>query len=759
MSHVRKPPRILAGARSKRAAKRSRQRSDTTMAAHDRSSASRIVLALAALNMPAVAFSQSAATDTPAAGRLHQVVVSAKRMNDNGANNLALDKLTQPLLETPQSISSVSQTDLSDQGVTDLNEALRMVPGITLGAGETSFQGNNPYLRGFPTKDDMYVDGERDFGYYYRDPFDDERVEVLEGPSSILFGQGSTGGVINQVSKSPTLEPLLEGTAAVGTDDLERATLDLDMPLAQLGTGAAFRLDLMGDHYGVADRDEVHGDRWGAAPSLALGLGTPTRFEVSYFHQTEHDIPDLGIPWYHGRPAPVRRSNFYGFTSDYLDTDVNIVTARLEHDLNDSMTLSSQLRYSSDDREFRETEADIPKGIPADTPVTDITVARNAVPSLQGSGTSTLLDDQTDLTTRLSTGAVTHALVTGFELTREQSKAAYFNDVGVPGTSLSYPTMPPYSVTASYVALSENTDVKTAGIFGLDTLQWGNWQIMAGGREDLFDAPYASAHYSSAGLITSQTSNDQVNRIFSYRAAVVYEPAANGSIYALTGTSFDPSAEGVISLISSGRGLAQANLNTDPEKTRTYELGSKWQLADDRLLLTGSLFRTEMFDARVPDPDNPSFNIVGGDERIDGGQLEAKGYITRAFAIEASYTYLDSEVMRTTPGGPLLGAPLTNAPRNASSLQLQYQVMQPLQIGFGALQASSQLGQDTAASYEVAPGYVIWNAMAKYSFSPKVVVQLNLDNLTDRNYIEEVHPFHVVPGEGFVAMLSIRVRQ
>ncbi|HEY6515530.1 MAG TPA: TonB-dependent siderophore receptor [Steroidobacteraceae bacterium] len=758
MSHVRKPPGTPAGIRSNRRATRHRRGSDTPISGPDRSSASRVVLALAALNVPALAFSQTAATEGPSADRLHQVVVSAKRMNDNGANNLALDKLTQPLLDTPQSISSMSSADLADQGVTDLGEALRTAPGITLGAGETSFQGDNPYLRGFPTKDDMYVDGERDFGYYYRDPFDDERVELLQGPSSILFGQGSTGGVINQVSKSPTLEPLLAGTAAVGTDDLQRATLDLDTPLP-VGAGAAFRMNLMGDHYGVADRDDVHGDRWGAAPSLALGLGTPTRFEVSYFHQTSHDIPDLGIPWFHGSPAQVRRSNFYGFTSDYLDTDVNIVTARIEHDLSDSMTLSSQLRYSSDNREFRETEASIPKGTPADTPVADITVARNAVPSLQGNGTSTLLDDQTDLITRISTGAVTHAIVTGFELTREKSSATFFNDVGVPSTGLAYPTMPPYSVAEVYPALSDSTDVKTAGVFALDTLQWGNWQVMAAGREDLFDAPYSSAHYSAAGLVTSQTSNDQVNRIFSYRGAVVYKPAPNGSIYALTGTSFDPSAEGVISLISSGRGLAQANLNTDPEKTHTYELGSKWQLADDRLLMTGALFRTEKFNARVPNPDDAAFNIVGGDERVDGAQVEAKGYITPALDIDASYTYLASEVMRTTTGGPLLGAPLTNTPRNASSLQLEYQIAQPLQIGFGALQASSQLGQDTAASYEVAPGYVIWNAMAKYTFSPKIVVQLDLDNLTDRNYIEEVHPFHVVPGEGFVAMLSIRVRQ
>ena len=170
-----------------------------------------------------------------------------------------------------------------------------------------------------------------------------------------------------------------------------------------------------------------------------------------------------------------------------------MVTARFEHDFSRSTILSSQLRFSSDSREFRQTEAQVPKGTPPNTPVSAITVLRNAVPSLQGSGTSTLWDDQTDLTTRFPTGEIAHALVTGFELTREQSSTTFFNDVGVPSTNLAHPTRQPYSVAESYVALTANTDVKTAGIYGLDTLTWGRWQIMAGGREDLFDAPYASA--------------------------------------------------------------------------------------------------------------------------------------------------------------------------------------------------------------------------------------------------------------------------
>lgn len=757
MSHDRKPPRLRVPVPTQQCVRR-RHGIKVTSSGFERVSVPKIAAALAALNVPALAFSQTTPAGGQSAAALQEVVVSAKRMNDNGVNELALDKLTQPLVDTPQSISSVPATELSDEGVTSLDGALRMLPGITLGAGESTWQGNNPYLRGFPAKDDMYVDGERDFGYYYRDPFDDERVEVLEGPSSILFGQGSTGGVINQVSKSPTLDPLLTGTASLGTDNLERATLDFDTPIAP-GTGTAFRVNAMGEHHAVADRDVVHGDRWGIAPSLALGLGTPTRLEISYFHQTGHDIPDLGIPWFDGHPAPVRSSNFYGFTSDYLDTDVNIATARLEHDFSAALTLSSQLRYSSDSRQYRETEADIPKGTPANTPVTAITVARDAFPGFHGHSDARFWDDQTDLTAHTASGPISHAIVTGFEFTSEHPQTTIFDDIGLPGTNLAYPTLQPYSVGQSYPVLTTDTDARTAGIFGLDTLQWHDWQLMAGGREDLFDAPYTSMHYAANGMVTAQTVADQVSRIFSYRAALVYEPATTGSVYLLTGTSFDPSAEGIASLLSSGRALAQANLNADPEKTRTYELGSKWQLAGDQLLVTGALFRMEMFNARVPNPDNPAFNIVAGEERVDGGQFQVTGHVTHALDVDASYTYLDSAVMSTTPGGPLLGAQLTNAPRNASTLWLQYRITAPLEIGVGGLQASSQLGQNTAASYLVAPGYVIWNAMAKYAISPKVVVQLNLDNLTDRTYIEEVHPAHVVPGEGFVALLSVTARE
>jgi len=712
-----------------------------------------LAVALAAVYVPSKVVAETAADREQ--DRLSLIVVTATRIRNYVAEEPSLQKLTQPIVDTPQSISTVSAEELADRGIANMNDALRMVPGISLGAGETSWQGNNFYLRGFTTRDDMFVDGQRDYGYYYRDPFNSQNVEVLKGPSSILFGRGSTGGVINEVSKFPTLDPQLSGTGTLSTSDIRRATIDLDSPVSAAGASSAFRLNLMAHHSEVADRDNAKSDRWGVAPSLALGLGSPTRMLVSYLHQSANDVPDYGIPWFKGKPAPVDRTNFYGFSSDYLKTAVNIVTARFEHDFSESLTLSSQARYSHDTRDFRITEAAVSAGTAATTPVSAITVSRN---EFQGNSTDTFLQDQTDVVARFATGSVSHSLAAGVEFGRESSEPTYIANVGVPGTNLAYPPEQTYSVAQSYTRLTADTIARTVGIYALDTIEFStHWQIMGGVRWDRFDADYRSTGYSPQGAIKSSTKVNHVDQAFSYRGALVYT-LGRGSVYASVGTSFDPSAEGIESLISSGRSVTQANLDLAPEKNRSYELGTKWSLVDGRVLLTGAVFRLEKYNARVPDPTTPGFNILGGAQHVNGIETELMGHLTDVWELRASFTYLNSKVTRSTPGGPLLGAPLTITPRNSSAVWTEYHLTKPLEVGIGAVQASSRLGQDTAASYEVARGYVVFNAMAKYVFSPKTVLQLNVNNLTNRYYLDQLHPFHAVPGEGFMAQMSVTVK-
>ena len=252
------------------------------------------------------------------------------------------------MLDTPQSIDTIPRQLLDDQAVNTLRDALRNVSGISLGAGENASQGDNLTLRGFSARSDIYLDGMRDFGSYYRDPFYLEQIQVLKGPSSILFGRGSTGGVIEQDSKQAGLTPFTNGSVAFGTDFTKRVTADVNQPLGLLGSGAAFRINLMAHDSNVAGRDTTENSRFGLAPTLSLGLGTDTRAYFSFIHQTEYDVPDYGMPiLFQGTagaprqvaqavPESVGRSNFYGFAeNDYLRTNVDVATGKIEHDVND----------------------------------------------------------------------------------------------------------------------------------------------------------------------------------------------------------------------------------------------------------------------------------------------------------------------------------------------------------------------------------------------------------------------------------------
>lgn len=688
--------------------------------------------------------------------QLEQVVIKGTRVEEYVSTEPSIGKLTEKTVDTPQAITTVSGAELADRAASNLNDALRTVPGISLGAGETSFQGNNMILRGFTTRNDMFADGQRDYGYYYRDPFNLEQVEVLKGPSSILFGRGSTGGVINQVGKSPALTSSLAASAVLSTAHVRRATADVGAPLPALGAGAAFRVNVMGDHSETADRDGTHNDRWGIAPSLALGLGSPTRLRVGWLHQSDDGVPDYGIPWFAGRPAAVARNNNYGFSSDYLKTDVNAYTARFEHDFDSTLQLASQARYSRDTREFRYTEAVIPAGTAASTPPSSITVNRS---EYQGSSTDTFFQGQTDLTARFATGSVGHALVAGVEIGRETPNPTYVANAGVPATQLANPQDLGYSATQTYTRLTASTSARTLAVYALDTMKLGTqWQVMGGVRWDRFDAHYHSTGFTPSGATAAVTDVDSDSDGFSYRGALVYKPGPDSSLYASFGNSFNPSAEGIESLISAGRSVAQANLNLDPEKSRTYELGSKWSLLEQRVLLSGSVFRLEKSNVRVPDPNLAGFNTLGGDQRVEGAELEATGQVNPSWKLRAGYTYLDSQTTRSTPGGPLVGAPLTGAPRNTVTLFTEHHLGPSFEVALGGLYMSSRLGQNTLAAYELTPGYAIFEAMARYTFSAAVSLQLNVNNLADRYFLDQLHPAHVVPGEGRSARLTLNVK-
>ena len=695
-----------------------------------------------------MALTAPALADTEAS---KSVVVVTGHASTKASQQSGLDKLTQPLIDTPQSVSVISRIELDDRGITTLSDALRTTPGISLGAGETSFQGNNVILRGFTTRNDTYLDGMRDYGYYYRDPFDEDSIEVLKGPSSVLFGRGSTGGVIEQTTKHALVgQHFLDAQVQVGTDQTHRLTVDANTLLGD-GLGAV-RLNAMVHESGVARRDGARNSRWGLAPSLLINLSPNTQMRIDWLHQFENDRPDYGIPWFNGAPAKVDRSHFYGFSSDYLRATVNVLTAAISHQVNDSLTLSSKVRYSDDSREFRTSEAVVPSGVAATTPLSMITLNRN---EFAGYSREVFLQDQSDLTAKFSTGPLKHSLAAGFEVGSESPRPTYIFFIGVPTTNLANPPPQTFSAALAYVRLTARTDAGTAGVYGLDTIDIGDhWQVMGGVRWDRFDAHYTSTGFAPTGAVAARTDIHHVDAAPSYRAAVVYKAKPGLNFYVSYGDSFDPSASGIESLVSSGRSVAQANLNLAPEKSRSYEAGAKWAVTP-QLVFNASVFKLEKTNVRVPDPATPGFNTLGGDQQVQGFETELSGALTAAWKVHLGYAYMDSQTMKSAPGGPLAGAALTITPKNTFSLATEYKILPNVEVGGDLVSMSSRLGQNTAASYLTAPGYTVAGLMAKYIVSNRFSVQVNLYNVTDAVYYDQLHPFHVVPGAGRSAMLTV----
>lgn len=656
-----------------------------------------------------------------------------------------LPKLTEPLLDTPQSINVIPRELMNDQGVSTVADALRNVPGISLGAGEAGFTGNNLTIRGFAARNDFYLDGMRDFGSYYRDPFDLEDIEVLKGPASILFGRGSTGGVINQVTKRPLLAPLTNFTTAIGTDGTYRFTSDINRPIEGI-SNSAVRLNLMGNLNGIAGRDNTEYRRFGFAPSVAFGIGTPTRLNIDYFHIQEYDTPDYGLPWLYKSPAAVSRSNYYGFPdSDYLRTNVNIGTVRLEHDFNDSVTFRNQFRYASYGRSGRITEPQvIYTGVRPSTPLSAINVNRNMIAV---TSTETFLQNQSDVVVRFNTGPVEHSMVAGLELGRETSDPIRTTYSNVPRTNLVSPVPSPF-IAPSRISTNINTTSTIYSVYIMDTIKLGEqWELTGGFRFDSFNTNYSQI--VAPPVFLSRTDN-----MPSYRTALVYKPRSNGSIYFAYGTSFNPSAES-LSLATSTAGLA-------PEENVSYEVGTKWNVLDDKLTLSGSVFQIMKLNARVPDPFNSAFNILGGNQRVRGFEIDAVGRITDRWEIYYGYAFLDSRVMESTLPATV-GQRLANTPQNTLSLWNTYTLpWRDVQIGGGLQWVSNRIASSTPNAttglIQQAPGYFTVQAMAKYPVSPGFDLQLNIFNITNAKYYDLLHPSHVVPGAATSALLTATFR-
>lgn len=654
------------------------------------------------------------------------------------ATSISSPKYTEPLRNIPQTITVIPREVIEKQGATTLRDVLRNVPGLTIAAGEGGVPaGDNLTLRGFSARNDVFIDGVRDLSPQSRDPFNIEQVEVVKGPGSAFTGRGSSGGTINLASKLPTLRRSFGGTLNLGTDKTKRATADINLPLNER---MAFRLNLVAHDAEVAGRDVVENERWGLAPSLTYGLGTMTRYTFSYFKLKQNNISDYGIPWvpatnnalfaFRDRPAPVPRNTFYGLKNrDFEKLDSDLVTFKLERDFNDSLSLRNQLRYGYSTRDSLAT--------PPRFANNNSTIINRELRSWLTE--DRIWDNQTDLNARFSTGRIGHTLVGGLNFTHENNTRVTRTAPNTTTTLLNPNPLDVYTGTIVTSPFVGDVTGQSLALYLFDTAKINKkWEVTGGLRWDYFDVN---------GIDAANLPVSRIDRMLSGRIGLVYKPVEKGSLYASYGTSLNPSLEGL--------SYSVANIRIDPEKTRTLEVGSKWELLGARLLLSGALFRVEKTNARTPGllPGDPP-QVLDGEQRVDGIEFSATGNLTRSWMVLAAYTLLDSKVVNSNVPAEV-GKRLINTPRNSINLWTTYRVSK-LEMGGGARFTDRRFGNNTNTRF--VGRYWLVDLMASYPLSEHVDLRLNLYNLTDEYYFDRLGGGHLVPGPGRSAMLSTSFR-
>ena len=750
---------------------------------------SAIASSLSVIAVPAIAQDQPVQLPT-----IHTQAEQEQGLKVDQSSN---SKFVVPLLDTPKSVSVISKQLITDTQVTSLSDALRTIPGITLGAGEGGNpNGDRPFIRGYNSESSMYVDGIRNSTSQNREMFAVEQVEVTKGSASALGGAGTSGGSINMISKVAKKGDALEGSVSGGTDNYARITLDGNK---DFNNGVAARVVVMGHQNEKAGQhDGTEYKRAGIAPSITFGLDTATRGTLSYYYLKTNDEPDSGIPYQYdtikkvtaGKPVDVKQGTYYGWKDrDFQKQENQIGTFKLEHDLTDNLVLSNTAVYSKSKNDYLWTQPDDSQGN-----IVNGQVWRRVNTNLTNTDSFT---DQLTLTGKFNTGSLKHSFNTGAEYAKQESDRGTnlvtdpnTSKIGGSGTTNACSLINsngwctsldnPNSGDAWLGNIKANPNVtnitsKTQSVYVLDNITiTPQWLLDLGVRWDKFetDVQYNKDSGSGATLIKAGTKYSSSNDFFNYQAGLTFKPVENGAIYISYATSANPvgvdAGDGSEGISVPGRNTtdeqSRAINNLKPEEVKTYELGTKWDVLNEKLNLTAAIFRTEKENTRALDTDGFTRNI--GKTRVDGIELGVNGNITEKWAVSAGYTYLDSEIVdagfvKDTSGkyvpSPTNGNQIQNVAKNSATLWTTYQVLPVLTLGAGAVAMDKVYGD--AANTKWVPGYVRYDAMARYNVNKNVDLQLNVNNLSDKRYFTKAYQSHyATEAEGRSAVLSVNFK-
>ncbi|WP_353192817.1 TonB-dependent siderophore receptor [Pandoraea pnomenusa] len=711
------------------------------------------------------------ATNAPNAAAPGAVALPTTQVTDSAVSSpmqtktLPSYKFVAPLRDTPRSITVIPEELIKQTNATTFAEALKTVPGITFIGGDAAANpsADRPVLRGFESRNSIFVDGMRDSGVQNRETFAIENISVIKGPDSVYAGRGAVGGSIDITTKTPRLEDFTNASLGLGTDAYKRLTMDVNR---QINDQTAVRLNVMGHDANQAGRNNVYSQRWGVAPSVAFGLNSPTTVTVSYYHLNSYDMPDFSAPFRSTGGTPdggFKRNQFYGLNDrDYRRGQTDSGEIKVEHRINETWKIKnttmvgrSTLDYIATNPQFQSANSNI-----------------ISLQAKSGKYATNSIANQTELTGKTTLFGFEHTLTGGVEFSNEQSRYEGYLVTDSAGNNIRSggPCTVAFNCTTignwnpgnpwtgsiqlngdkSFPGAATNTRTNVASAYLFDSVKLSDrWLVNAGARFDRFDV---SAVQAGAPDLNN-TSN-----LFSFQLGVVYKLLPTLSLYASYGTSANPPGS------NSGLGggtdqITAANRNLSPERSRNIEVGAKWDVIEQRLSLTAALFQTDKTNAQVSDGLGGTINA--GSQRVRGFELGWAGSLTNHWRVFGGYSYLDAI---TTDAGPAAavgasGLPMVMVPKHNFTLWTDYEVMPKVTVGAGMTLSSLTYASVSPSVRKWTPGYARFDAMATYRVSRTVDLQLNVQNIFDKKYYSSAYPIYATWAPGRTIMMTLNFHQ
>lgn len=694
---------------------------------------------------PVPAASGTAATTQTEGRSLAPVTVTGTRDRENQTYQsgiTSVGKMPVPAKDIPQSLTIVNEKLMHDQGKDSFKSALENVVGITFEAGEGGRVGDNIRLRGFSAAGDIYMDGMRDIAQYNRDTFNVERIEVLRGAASMLFGRGSTGGIINQVSKQPRLITEHEVNATIGTKGYQRYQGDFNF---KLDDDAAFRINAMAtDSDGRGDNASASTHRRGLAMDYRFGIGTANEFEISYYHLHYNDKPDWGFAWLNSRPAPSPTNQYwYGLNTDFQNDKADVLTLSHTHRWADGSSLKTTLRDGYYSRAMWATQSSFATG----TTIFNLnanTVVNRGNNSKSGKEHHTFL--QTDYLTSTNWFGRKNSILVGAEYAVENSSRSTYPFITnalapKPSTTVGNPISGGISGNLTERVATE-FKATTLGLYAQDTIELTPyWKLVGGLRVDNFRGDFDR----SGNPVPNNTPLKRSDTLLSKRLGVMFQPTDEVSYYAAYGTSFNTSGD-----------LYQfdaQSANTPPESSRNMEIGAKWELYGGDLSLRAALARTEKYNERNTDTTGPSpFDsyVLSGKRHTDALEFEVAGRITPQWDVFAGIGFLKARIDQsgTSPASQAeVGQNPGLSPSRQANLFTTYRIGDKWRVGGGLTAVSTNKPANAVTSTNRAPGYVKADALVEYRISEGNTLKLNIDNIFDKVYYNTLYRGFAAPGD------------